>query len=153
MIYMSLNRFCMIWVGEQLPDCLTRDVRSLSWSVMMKWPPTPPPPPQKNKKSWKKKFVLKCILGHFQCFERFLFLQGRSHILFSGKYTYRGLTWYSYFWSTLKTFLLYFSGPSNHHRHCILAIFWGHSKWICKGSWHNYDFNGLLEFSPQTGLV
>ena len=98
------------------------------WSTIQPWfihswnDPRPPAPPKKLKKN---KFVLKCILGHFQCFEQFLFLQGRSHILFSGKYTYRGLTWYSYFWSTIKTFLLYFSGPSNHHRHCTLAIFWG----------------------------
>ena len=116
--YMSWNGFCMIRVGEQLSDGLTRDIESLRWSVMVKWPR----PPQKLKKN---KFVLKCILGHFQCFEQILFLQGRSYILFSGKYTYRGLTWYSYFWSTIKTFLLYFSGPSNHHRHCTLAIFWG----------------------------
>ena len=32
----------MIRVGEQLPDGLTRDVRSLMWSVMVKLPPTPP---------------------------------------------------------------------------------------------------------------
>ena len=59
---MSWNGFCMIRVGEQLPDGLTRDVRSLRWSVMVKWPPTPP-------KIEENKFVLKCILGHFQCFE------------------------------------------------------------------------------------
>ena len=33
-------------------------------------------------------------------------------MLFSGMYTYKGLTGYSYFWSNLKTLLLYFSGPS-----------------------------------------
>ena len=67
MICMSWNGFCMIRVGGQLPDGLTRDVRSLRWSVMVKWPPTPP-------KIEKNKFVLKCILGHFQYFEPMFFL-------------------------------------------------------------------------------
>ena len=67
MICMPWNGFCMIRVGEQLPDGLTRDVRSLRWSVMVKWPPTP-------QKIEKNKFVLKCILGHFQWFEQYLFL-------------------------------------------------------------------------------
>ena len=67
MIYMSWNGFCMIRVGEQLPDGLTRDVRSLRWSVMVRWPPIPP-------KIEKDKFVLKCILGHFQYSEPMFFL-------------------------------------------------------------------------------
>ena len=40
----------MIWVGEQLPDGLTKDIRSLRWSVMVNGPPTPP-------KIEKNKFV------------------------------------------------------------------------------------------------
>ena len=36
MNYKSWNGFCMIWVDEQLPDDLTRDVRSYRWSLMMK---------------------------------------------------------------------------------------------------------------------
>ena len=64
---MSLKGFCMIRVVEQLPDGLTREVRSLRWSDMMKWPPTP-------HKIEKNKFVLKCILGHFQYFEPMFFL-------------------------------------------------------------------------------
>ena len=32
----------MIWVGEQLPDGLTKDIRSLRWSVMVNGPATPP---------------------------------------------------------------------------------------------------------------
>ena len=67
MIHTSWNRFCIIRVGEQLLDGLTRDVRSLRWSVMGKWPPTLP-------KIEKNKVVLKCILGHFQRYEQFLFL-------------------------------------------------------------------------------
>ena len=57
----------MIRVGEQLPDGLTRDVRSLRWSVMVKLPPTPP-------KIEKNKFVLKCFLGNFKCFQPMFFL-------------------------------------------------------------------------------
>ena len=67
LIYMLWNGFCMVRVGEELPDGLTRGVRSLWWSVMVKWPPIPP-------KIEKNKFVLKCILGHFQCFEPMFFL-------------------------------------------------------------------------------
>ena len=67
MIYRSWNGSCIIWVSEQLSDGRTRKNKSSRWSVMVKWHPTPP-------KIEKNKFVLKCILGHFQCFEQFLFL-------------------------------------------------------------------------------
>ena len=41
-------------------------LRSLRSSVMVKWPPP-------NQKIENNKFVLKCILGHFQCFEQLFF--------------------------------------------------------------------------------
>ena len=75
----------MIRVGEQLPDGLTREVRSLRWSVMVILPPTPP-------KIEKNKFVLKCILGHFQYFEPMFFLVENQPIRttppLSGKFHY-----------------------------------------------------------------
>ena len=65
MIYMSWNGFCMKRVGEQLPDGLTRDIRGgLSYGEMS---PNPP-------KIEKNKFLLKCILGHFQSFKQLFFL-------------------------------------------------------------------------------
>ena len=47
-----------------------RFLRSLSWSVIVKWPDPPP--------KLKKKIVLKCILGNFQCFEPMSFITGNS---------------------------------------------------------------------------
>ena len=50
--------------------------------------------------------------------------QARSNVLFPGKYTYKEIRWYSYFWSNLKIFLLHLSGPSNHLWTCYAV----HSK-------------------------
>ena len=64
----------MIRVGEQLSDGLTRDVRSLRWSVMVKCPR----PPQKLKKISLAKNTgngLKCILRQTYFFSIF-FLGG-----------------------------------------------------------------------------
>ena len=61
-------------VPEQLPDGRTRELRSLSWSVMVKRPLTPPPP----KKKMKKQVCLKMHFRQFPVFWAYAFLSGKS---------------------------------------------------------------------------
>ena len=117
---MSWNGFCMIRVGEQLPDGLTREVRSLRWSVMVKWPPTPP-------KIEKNKFVLKCILGHFQYFEPMFFLVEnwliRTPPPLSGKFHY-----------------FFFLTPSLMGMYARFLVLWVDYRWI----WYDVSWIQIL---------